>query len=183
MAIGIILIIRLAIPLLILRRPFWGMVAAVLADGADMEFLKLLGPQFDSSFAIDFEDYQHRDKLLDIYMSSLALYSSLAWSEALARRTNLALYLWRFLGVVLFELTNVRVILLYFSNLFEFFFLFYAYTREYRADFRILNFKRLALILFILLIPKLGEEYLLHVLEARPWVYIKHDVLGWPHEF
>lgn len=113
-------------------------------------------------------------------MSSLALYVAFSWSETLARNTSVVLYALRFIGVLLFEIFNLRVMLLFFPNLFEFFFLFYAYMQVFHHDFLIQNYKRLALILILLAIPKLVQEYILHVLEARPWVHFKYDVLKWP---
>lgn len=172
--------LRLLIPLYIFKKPFWGMVLAVLLDGIEMELLKFLGFWLDPNFFLDFGPYQRMDKLLDTYMSTIALFVSLSWPELLAKRASEALYLIRLVGVILFELTQIRILLFFFPNLFEFFFLFSAYMQEYFPNFRFQNRKRLGLILFLLLIPKLAEEYLLHILEARPWTHFKHDILNFP---
>lgn len=172
--------LRLLVPLYILKNPFWGMVLAVLLDGFDMELMKLIGFGLDPNFFLDFGLYQRMDKLLDTYMSTIALSVSFAWAEVLAKRTNVSLYLIRLVGVILFEVTQIRILLFFFPNLFDFFFLFYAYCLRYRPQFRIQNFKRLALILIILAIPKLVQEYILHIKEAVPWAHFKHDILGWP---
>lgn len=176
----IVTAIRIIVPLYILKNPFWGMFASVLVDGADMELTKFLGASFEPGFVINFATYQSRDKILDLYMSSLALYTSFSWREILASNTSLVLYLWRFLGVLLFEITKIRIFLFFFPNLFEFFFLFAAFTNQFMPAFRIQNGKRLAIILLLLLVPKLAEEYLLHIKEAAPWAHFKHDILGWP---
>lgn len=171
---------RLLVPLYIMRRPFWGMMAAVAVDGFEMEFLKGLGIVFNHSSAINFETYQVRDKILDLYMSSIALYKSLDWGEILARKAAIFLYVWRFIGVVLFELSQIRPLLIFFPNVFEFFFLFVAYKMLYQPDYRFGTAKRLALTILVLAIPKLVQEYILHIRGAVDWAHFKYDVLGWP---
>lgn len=175
----IVVLIRLLVPLYMLRRPFWGMMAAVLVDGFEMEFLKGLGVIFNHSSAINYEAYQLRDKILDLYMASVALYKSFDWPKILARKAGIFLYVWRFIGVVLFELSQVRGLLIFFPNIFEFFFLFVAYKMQYQPGFRFNTSRRLAAAILILAIPKLVQEYVLHIRGAVDWAYFKYDVLGW----
>lgn len=180
MAQAIIILLRLLVPLAILKNPFWGMVAAVLADGLDLELWKWLGLALEPNFSLSFAAYQLQDKILDTYLSTIALVPAGRWPEAIARRTGWALYIFRLGGAGIFTLTHQRVWLFVFPNLFEFFFLFYAWVVQYRPSFEIRNAKRLAAVLLLLLIPKLAEEYVLHLANAAPWIYFKHDLLGWP---
>lgn len=175
-----VILLRVLGPLFILKKPFWGFAFAIFLDAVDMELIKALGPVFDANFVIDFAAYHRLDKFLDLFMNSVALYASFSWTEVLAKRTASILYAVRFVGVALFEIFAIKQILFFFPNLFEFFFLFYAYVQRFLPDFRIATGKRLALILFLLLVPKLAEEYLLHFLNAAPLAHFKHDVLGWP---
>lgn len=50
----IILALRLGVPLLILKQPFWGMLAAVLADGFETEAAKIIFPLFGEPLGINF---------------------------------------------------------------------------------------------------------------------------------
>jgi hypothetical protein len=75
--------------------------------------------------------------------------------------------------VVLFELTGVRVLRLIFSNLFENFVVFYLVMQRFFQKFSIKTYSRLAVVLVLLLLPKLPQEYMLHYAEFQPW--------NWPH--
>ncbi|OGE91094.1 MAG: hypothetical protein A3J05_04440 [Candidatus Doudnabacteria bacterium RIFCSPLOWO2_02_FULL_48_13] len=156
------------------------MMAAVVVDGFEMEFLRGLGAIFNHSSAINIEVYQLRDKILDLYMSSIALYKTYGWQEMLARRAAVFLFVWRFIGVILFELSQARWLLVLFPNIFEFFFLFVAYKLQYYPGFRFGTTKRLAQSILILAVPKITQEYLLHVRGAVDWAYFKYNIIGWP---
>ena len=56
------------------------------------------------------------------------------WPERALRWTAAALFAWRFAGVVLFELTAVRPLLLVFPNLFENFYLYVTICRKWVAE-------------------------------------------------
>jgi hypothetical protein len=60
--------------------------------------------------------------------------------------------------------------------LFENFYIAYLVLRRVAPAFAITPL-RLAGLLVLLLIPKLGQEYLLHYSEAQPWDWIKRNVL------
>ena len=76
-------------------------------------------------------------------------------------------------GVILFEITGWRPVLFIFPNLFEHWFLFYLFRNWLFPGVRLDSWRRIATWLVILYIPKLGQEYLLHVAEAQPWDWIK----------
>ena len=85
----------------------------------------------------EFQNYAAADKLMDTYYLTFAVIISLRWSNTLAKRASVVLYLHRLIGVVLFELTGVRVLLLIFSNLFENFVVFYLVMQRFFPKFSI----------------------------------------------
>jgi len=172
--------LRLLVPLLILKRPFWGAIAAVAIDALDFELIRFTGLALNQGPGVDYERYQTQDKWLDLYWMSLAMWAAWQWEERLVRFTALALFLWRVIGTILFELTGLRVLLIIFPNLFEFFFIWCAYLLLYRPNDAIKAPKSLIKTLAVLLILKLGQELFLHHWEARPWTYMKHEILRWP---
>ena len=116
-----------------------------------------------------------QDKALDTYYLSFALIVSLRW-EALAKWTSVVLFACRFAGVILFEVTQTRVFLLIFPNLFENFYLAYLIIRKLAPSWTLTPL-RLSALLVLLLIPKLAQEYLLHYQEAKSWDWIKTHIL------
>ena len=169
---AVVIGLRLAVPLLILRRPLLGGVAALLLDGADVIIVELFGPGGMGS------RYHGLDKLLDLYYLGLEAFVSWRWRERLARRTSTGLYLFRLVGVVAFEATGARWLLFAFPNLFENWFLFYLVRCRFFPRVRLDTWARIATWLALLYVPKLGQEYLLHVAEAQPWDWFKDSVIG-----
>jgi len=114
----VIAAIRIAGSLPVLRWPLAGGILAILVDLADL----LLRDALDLGGV---GDYQALDKWLDqVYMLTFLI---VAWRWAgVARSIAVALYAYRLIGFVLFELTGDRSLLLLFPNLFEVWFLFVA---------------------------------------------------------
>ena len=165
----IVLLIRLLVPLTIFKWPLWGTVASLLADMLDVVIADLIGMG-------GYVNYVVVDKILDVYYLSFAFIISLKW-EKLARNTSIFLFVYRMFGFVLFWISGERVYLFIFQNLFENFFIFEAVRQKYFAGWKLTK-KRLFIALFILLIPKMIQEYALHYLELQPWQWIK-SVVGW----
>jgi hypothetical protein len=164
----IVIIIRLIVPLTIFRWPLGGAVASLLADMFDVVFVDALDMG-------GFSDYASLDKALDMYYLSFCLIVSLRWEEALARWTSIVLFAYRAVGFLLFETTQMRIFLFIFPNLFENFYLAYLTLTKFVSGFY-LTPKSLAVLLTVLLIPKLAQEYLLHYAEAKPWGWIKENI-------
>jgi hypothetical protein len=99
----------------------------------------------------------------------------MSW-EPLAKWTALSLFVYRAIGFVAFEATQTRALLLVFPNVFENFYLVYLALRRFVASWQ-LTPRGLALLLVLVTVPKLGQEYLLHYSEAQPWDWIKRNVL------
>ena len=169
----IIAAVRVAGSLPVLRWAFAGALIAIAVDFSDL-FLKNLIDLGGTG------DYQQFDKYLDLaYMGTFAVVA-LRWPEP-ARAVLLALLAYRLVGMVIFEVTDARRVLLFFPNVFEFLFVFVAAQRHWWPDFRY-SARAVAVVLPLLLIPKVFQEYALH--EAR-WLdeYRATDVVadwwGW----
>jgi len=170
MSLIFVILLRLIIPLLIFRRPLLGGVASVLLDAVDVNIVRIMGGTFPN--------YQQLDKYLDTYYLFFEFVVSLGWDHRLAKQTSVLLFLYRVVGVVLFEVTNTRVFLLFFPNLFEYFFLFFViFKRRYFDSNKVNSWSRVVLILVLLYILKLPQEYLLHFKQVSPWLWFATEVL------
>ena len=155
-AVSLIVIgVRLLIPLSILRWPFAGAVASILADTYDWHVFGRFG------FGV-FGDgnYQLLDKLLDTWYLFFAFLATRRWTDALARTTAGLLFSWRVFGVAAFAAGGVERMLVFAPNIFESFFLLWMLITWWAP--RQLTGKRLAFILLLLGIPQIIREVILH---------------------
>ena len=166
--------IRLVVPLAILRWPFWGALLAIAADASDVMILDKLGWNVLAGQNV----YHELDKIFDIYYLALAAYMAFGWQDTLTRRLAFVLFLWRFAGDIIFEITSVRQILFFAPNIFENFYLIIAGLRQFFPRFA-LDKKRVAAILLIAVIPKIVQEYIMHYLEFPTWEFFKHTLFFW----
>ena len=114
---------RLFLPLLIPYFPAPALVACLLLDSIDQSI-------FQHFPKIPLDGYQSYDKALDVYYLSIAYLSTLRnWTNQTAFRMSQFLYYYRMIGVIGFELTQVRAVLFIFPNTFEYFFLFVELVR------------------------------------------------------
>lgn len=174
MAAGLIIAIRLLVPLSILRWPFWGMLLAIAADASDIIIVEALGSEFGTALR-----YQVFDKFFDLYYLSFAFYASRAWQDVLPRRTSVVLFGWRIAGLIAFEITHIRQIMFFAPNIFENFYLLVAGMQKFFPAFRLDSRRRLVGSLLIAGIPKLTQEYVMHFLEFPTWSFIKHNIFRW----
>jgi hypothetical protein len=150
--IAVIAVIRIAGSLPVLRWPLAGGVLAVLVDLSDL----LLRDALDLGGV---GDYQALDKWLDQVYLAAFLVVALRW-DGRARAIAVALYAYRLVGFVLFELVGDRALLLAFPNVFEFWFLLVAALGPARvAGWSI---ARLALVLLALTLAKEAQEWAIH---------------------
>lgn len=149
----IIAVVRVLGSLPVLVWPFPGGILAVLVDLSDLflrNYLHLGGVS----------DYQEFDKWLDqVYMLTF-LIVALRWEPA-PRNVAVALYAYRMIGFIAFEMTGTREVLLVFPNVFELWFLFVAGLQFFKREFTY-GTKNVALALAPLLAVKLFQEYVLH---------------------
>ena len=168
----IVIFLRLLIPFSILRWPIAGAILSIIFDTVDVVILSVLG---HGSFYTG--NYTRVDNALDTFFLLLLLIVAFKWKDPLAKYTCIALFTWRVIGVIMVEFTDVRELLFVFPNLFVLFYLFWALRNRFFPHF-VLTWKRLLIILIVLLIPKLLQEYALHVAKLQPWTWIKSEFLS-----
>ncbi len=168
----IVIGMRIALPLLILRAPLVGGIAAMLLDALDVVLIELIGLGGFGSH------YSELDKGLDTYYLALELVVALRWASPWARWPAIALFADRVLGVVLFETTHARWLLLVFPNMFENWWLYCVVAQRFFPRIYPRSVATVLVPMVLLLIPKLGQEWLLHYEEAKPWDWIKRNLLG-----
>jgi hypothetical protein len=118
-----VIVARFLVPLAIPRYPLPGVLASMAVDAADQDvFQALIGGELAG--------YQPYDKALDVYSLSVTMLAILRnWQSRAAVRIARFLFYFRLVGVLVFELTGWRPLLLIFPNTFEYFFVFYEIVR------------------------------------------------------
>jgi len=159
-------LLRLLLPLLILKWALLGMVVCSLLDAFDVYFPGF--PPLES-----FYQYQEWDKILDLYYLSFALFVSFSWKDLLSKKISLLFYLLRATGTALFLITASRAWLFFFPNLFEYFYLFYLGSIVIFKQNLIRNKKDLAIIIGAIILLKLPQEYILHFKRYSFWNWFK----------
>lgn len=167
----VIITLRLFVPLLILRWWVVGGITAMLLDASDVIIIEPLGM---GGFG---DHYAQLDKVLDLWYLGLELWVSFFWRSPWAKWTSIALFVYRVVGVVLFESIGARVILFIFPNLFENWWLYCVMVMKWRPSLTPSNAKSTLVPLVLLLVPKMPQEYLLHYTEAKPWNWTKGHIL------
>ena len=154
----VIAAVRLLGALPVLRWPFFGGLFALLVDQSDLFMMNLLPLG-------GVRGYQSFDKYLDQAYLLAFLAVAMRW-PATPRNIALGLYAFRLLGFLVFELTDERAVLLFFPNLFEFWFLLVAGLQRFRIEDRLSQpaFRSLVAGLVAL---KLFQEYAIHY---RRWL-------------
>jgi hypothetical protein len=148
----VIALIRIAGSLPVLRWPLAGGVLAVLVDLADL----LLRDVLDLGGV---GDYQSLDKWLDQVYLGAFLVVAWRWADP-ARSIAVALYAYRLVGFLLFELTGERALLLVFPNVFELWFLVVAAAGPARVAGW--SGARLTVVLLALTAVKEVQEWAIH---------------------
>jgi len=163
---------RLGIPLLIFRFPLPAILASLVLDAADQTI-------FQNNTDLNLDNYQGYDKALDIYYLSIAYLSTFRnWADPFAARTAQVLWYYRLLGVVLFEMTHERWLLIVFPNTFEYFFICYEVVRLAWNPARLGHRQVIGLAAAIWIFIKLPQEWWLHVAQLDFTDFMKEDVFG-----
>jgi hypothetical protein len=151
-----VVLVRFFLPLLIFRYPLPAIIACLIVDGIDQSIFQSFG--FDPPF------YQGYDKAMDVFYLGMAYISTLRnWVNLSAFNVSRFLFFYRQIGVVAFELTQVRALLLIFPNTFEYFFIAYEGIRSRwnTVRFQLKFWVLLAAGIWIFI--KLPQEYWIHV--------------------
>jgi len=147
---------RFLVPLLIPRFPLPAILACLVLDAADQSIFQAMG--------YDPPGYQGYDKAMDVYYLAMAYLSTLRnWASVAAYRVGRFLYFYRLVGVVAFELSHVRALLLVFPNTFEYFFIAYEGIRSRWRTVRWGLRWWIGVAAFIWVFIKLPQEWWIHV--------------------
>ena len=163
---------RFVAPLAIPRYPLPAVVFCLVLDAVDQTIFQ----QFPG---IDLGGYQQYDKALDVYYLTIAYTSTLRnWSDPFAFGIARFLFYYRLIGVLTFELTEARWVLLVFPNTFEYFFIAYELVRTGWSPLRIGHRALLGLAAAIWVFIKLPQEWWLHIAELDVTDELKTRVFG-----
>lgn len=147
---------RFLIPLLIPRFPLPAILAALILDGIDQTIFQ--------TFGYDPPGYQSYDKAMDVYYLAIAYLTTLRnWQSDAAVGVARFLYFYRLVGVVAFELTQWRPMLLIFPNTFEYFFIAYEIIRLRWNPTRLSMRTWILIAAAIWIFVKLPQEYWIHI--------------------
>ena len=148
--------LRFVLPLFIPRWPLPAVLACLVVDGIDQSIFQ--------AFGFDPPGYQNYDKAMDLFYLSIAFLSSLQnWTRASAVGISRFLFFYRMVGVMAFEITGVRTLLLIFPNTFEYFFIAYEVVRLRWNPRRFSRRFWVVAAAAIWIVVKLPQEYWIHV--------------------
>jgi hypothetical protein len=168
----IVVLARLGLPLLIPRFPLPAILACLVLDGVDQSIFQ----QFTD---LDLTNYQSYDKALDIYYLTIAYLATMRnWTNRVAFQVSRFLIFYRLVGVVLFEFTQVRALLVVFPNTFEYFFIFYEAVRTRWNPKRMAAAFVVGAAAAIWVFIKLPQEYWIHVAQLDTTDLLKEEVFG-----
>ena len=169
----VVVLLRFVIPLFIPKYPLPAILAALVLDAADQTIF---------SWVTDdpLPGYQAYDKALDVYYQAIAYITTMrTWRDPVAFQISRFLYLYRLIGVALFELSHARWVLLVFPNTFEYFFIAYEFVRTRWNPVRMSATALVGTAAFIWIFIKLPQEWWIHVaqldftefMDDNPWAY------------
>jgi len=163
---------RVLVPLGVFRFPLPTMLAALVIDGLDQTI-------FQTFTHLDLEDYQSYDKALDVYYLSMAYLAMFRnWVSRDGFDVGRFLYYYRLVGVVIFEMTQIRAVLLLFPNTFEYFFDTYEAIRTRWDPRRLTQVLLVGIAAFIWIVIKLPQEWWIHVAQLDATDLIKTGIFG-----
>lgn len=166
--------LRFLVPLAIPRYPLPAILAALVLDAGDQTI-------FQQVPGLDIAGYQQYDKALDVFYLTIAYCSTLRnWSDPFAFGLSRVLFYYRLVGVLAFELSDARWLLLVFPNTFEYFFIAYELVRTRWAPVRLARRQLVVAAAAIWVFVKLPQEYWLHVAELDVTDELKTRVFGVP---
>lgn len=173
---GIVVGLRIIVPLFIPRFPLPAIIIAMIVDAADQTI-------FQNYTSLNLDNYQSYDKALDIYYLAIAFLSTMRnWTNPIAFNTSRFLWYYRLFGTAAFEMTHIRALLLIFPNTFEYFFDFYEAVRLRWDPRRLAKRVVIGAAAFIWIFIKLPQEYWIHIAQLDTTDLIKEDLFGVPVE-
>ncbi len=169
---GVVVLVRLVVPLFIPRFPLPAILAALVADAVDHSVFQALTD-------LDLGAYQIYDKGLDVYYLTVAYISTIRnWGGGHAFVVGRFLWYWRLVGVALFEYTEARWLLVVFPNTFEYFFIAIEGLKVARNPFVLTNRQITAIAAGIWVVVKIPQEVWIHVAQLDVTDVLKERVFG-----
>jgi hypothetical protein len=151
-----VVLTRFLLPLAIPFFPLPAIIACLVVDAVDQTVFQ--------AFGYDPPGYQGYDKAMDVYYLAIAYMATLRnWQHVAAFAVGRFLYFYRLVGVVAFELAQLRTLLLIFPNTFEYFFIAYESIRSRWNPLRWGLRWWVTVAALIWLVVKLPQEYWIHV--------------------
>jgi hypothetical protein len=169
----VVVLLRFTIPLFIPKYPLPAILAALVLDAADQTIFSWVTND-------PLPGYQSYDKALDVYYLAIAYIATMrTWRDPVAFQLSRFLYLYRLVGVTLFELIGARWLLLVFPNTFEYFFDAYEAVRTRWNPLRMSATALVGTAAFIWIVIKLPQEWWIHVAQLdftefmadHPWAW------------
>ena len=168
----VVVAVRLLLPLLIPRYPLPAILASLVVDAADQTIFQ--------AFGFDPPGYQGYDKAMDVYYLAIAYLATLRnWTNTGAFEVSRFLYFYRLVGVVAFELTQVRALLLVFPNTFEYFFIAYEGVRSRWNPLRFSLRWWIWAAALIWVFVKLPQEWWIHVAQLDVTDFLAENTWAW----
>ncbi len=169
---GIVLALRLLVPLAIPRFPLPAIVVAMIIDAADQTI-------FQNYTSLNLDWYQGYDKALDIYYLAIAYIATMRnWTNLHAFGVGRFLWYYRLIGVMLFEVFHVRALLFIFPNTFEYFFDFIEGARTRWNPRRLSKRHIIYAAALIWIFIKLPQEYWIHIAQLDVTEFVREDIFG-----
>ena len=150
----IVIIVRISGSLPVIYFPFFGSLFAILVDLSDLFIIGNLDLG-------GVGNYQKLDKILDCFYLVTFFIVSRRW-DTTTKNILAGLFVYRLIGMGMFEIFSERMILFFFPNFFEFAFIFFAYKYQFNKFNNISRNSKLVLIA-IIGGAKIMHEYVLHV--------------------
>lgn len=166
--------LRLVVPLFIPRFPLPALLACLVIDGIDQTL-------FATFTDLPLDNYQSYDKALDIYYLTVAYLSVMRnWRNPFALGVAAALWYYRLVGVLAFEITGERWLLMLFPNTFEYFVIAIEVVRTRWDAGRLSNKAFVWTAALIWVFVKLPQEWWIHVAQLDFTDEFKTKILGIP---
>ena len=164
---------RFLLPLAIPRWPLPAIIGCLVLDGIDQSIFQ--------AFGYDPPGYQSYDKAMDVFYLAIAYLATLRnWQNLAAFRVGRFLYFYRLVGVVAFELTQIRTLLLVFPNTFEYFYIAYEAVRSRWSPLRMRLRGWVITAACIWVFVKLPQEYWIHVAQLDVTDTLQDYAWAWP---
>lgn len=167
-----IILVRLVVPVLVWWFPLLGSLLGILADNFDVVILDSMGVK-------DYTMYNPIDKGLDTYLYFIQFLTLSRWLNTRAKKVGRWLFGYRLLGVILYELTQWRWLLVVFPNVFVTYFIVYLICLNWFKFDPMKTVKSAIIFLILLAIPKIIQEYLFHVVQIPLYATLRPLVFFW----